>query len=465
MRALTPQQVAEQALSGSDARDTIVIVSAMSTLNTRWARNRLTSNGDSRTVDLTVAAIVATPEGLACTTLSQPAAASAPAAFARQAASRARSAAPAPDAAPLPAPPRAPGTLEACWDDDPVEVPSAGLAELLAELGEELATASADGLESTGYLEVTSTTTWLATSTGLRLRHHQPEARLEVTLQSADRTRSTWHGHAGADLAGMDLAGLMVDARQELRWQERDVSVAPGRHPAVLSPSAVGDLMVSLYWDLDGRAASEGRNAFGRPGGGTRLGESLTDRRVDLFSDPTEPEQHCSPFLVAPFSADTVSVFDNGMPLRRTEWLQDGRLGALVTSRHSAAETGLPVHPPVDNLIMDADGLGTTSDLVARTADGLLVTCTWYNRMVDPQRHLLTGLTRDGVYVLRDGEVIGRAANFRFNESPVDLLGRITDASRPEPTLPREVADYFPRTTMPALAVSEFNFSTVSSSV
>jgi predicted Zn-dependent protease len=117
----------------------------------------------------------------------------------------------------------------------------------------------------------------------------------------------------------------------------------------------------------------------------------------------------------------------------------------------------------VDNLVLEVDGAeGDLDDLIARADDALLVTCLWYNRVVDPQTLLLTGLTRDGVYVVRGGEVVGAASNFRFNDSPVDVLTRIEDAGASSPTLAREMADYFPRASMPPLLVRDYNFSTVS---
>ena len=100
--------------------------------------------------------------------------------------------------------------------------------------------------------------------------------------------------------------------------------------------------------------------------------------------------------------------------------------------------------------------------MVAATERGLLLTTLWYIREVDPQTLLLTGLTRDGVFLVEDGEVTGAVNNFRFNESPVDLLGRAVQASRTERTLPREWNDWFTRTAMPTLRVPDFNMSSVS---
>jgi predicted Zn-dependent protease len=143
--------------------------------------------------------------------------------------------------------------------------------------------------------------------------------------------------------------------------------------------------------------------------------------------------------------------------------VRSGELAAIVSTRHSAGLTGLPVTPAVDNLVLDVEGgVGSADDLVGGVERGLLLTCLWYIREVDPQTLLLTGLTRDGVYLVERGEVVGAVNNFRFNESPVALLDRIAVAGDTAPTFSREWGDYFPRTAMPALRVPDFNMSSVS---
>jgi len=319
--------------------------------------------------------------------------------------------------------------------------------------------------EHFGYLEQSITSTWLATSDGLALRHDQPAGRLELTVKSHDRTRSTWQGWSGSHLSGADVAAMAQRARTELAWQATTISVGAGRHPAILSPSAVADLMIDLLFGANAIAAAEGRSVFSAPDGGTRIGERLSHRPIRLFSDPDLPGHEGAAWLRASMSSDSASVFDNGLRLYATDWIDGGRLTALVSTRASARTFGVPLALEPDNLALDAGGSGGLDDLVARTADGLLVTCTWYNRMVDPATHLITGLTRDGVYVVRGGEVVGAAGNFRFNCSPVALLQQIRDASAPTDALGREMADYFPRTRMPALAVESFNFSSTSEAV
>lgn len=227
----------------------------------------------------------------------------------------------------------------------------------------------------------------------------------------------------------------------------------------------MADLLIYQYWSAAGRDAAEGRTVFSTPGGGTRVGEKLAGLPLTLRSDPHEPGLETAPFVLAHSSGGDSSVFDNGLPLTATDWISEGSLSRLVTTRHSAELTGLPVAPAIGNLILDGGADRSLDEMVASTGRGLLLTCLWYIREVDPATLLLTGLTRDGVYLVEDGEVVGEVNNFRFNESPVNLLGRAVEAGRTEKTLPREWSDWFTRAAMPALRVPDFNMSSVSQGV
>jgi predicted Zn-dependent protease len=219
-----------------------------------------------------------------------------------------------------------------------------------------------------------------------------------------------------------------------------------------------------LYWSAGAKEAADGRTVFSKAGGGTRIGDRLCSLPVSLSSDPLAPGLACAPFVISHASGPDSSVFDNGLPLRKTSWIRDGSLAALVSSRHSAALAGVPVTPAIDNLTFTTSAAGAPAleEMIASTGRGLLLTCLWYIREVDPQTLLLTGLTRDGVYLVEDGEVVGGVNNFRFNESPVGMLGRMLEVGATEPTLPREWGDYFNRAAMPPVRVEGFNMSSVS---
>jgi predicted Zn-dependent protease len=219
--------------------------------------------------------------------------------------------------------------------------------------------------------------------------------------------------------------------------------------------------MINLYWRAAGRDAAEGRSVFSRPGGGTRVGDRLGPPGLRLGSDPLDPTVAVRPFALTTTSSSVTSVFDNGLPLPATDWISDGVLTSLIETRASARAAGVPATPYVHNLVMEG-GTGTTDELVATTGRGLLLTCLWYIREVDPQTMLLTGLTRDGVYLVEDGEVVGAVNNFRFNDSPVDLLSRTLQVGGSEATVPREMSDYFTHARMPTLRVADFHMSSVS---
>ena len=231
----------------------------------------------------------------------------------------------------------------------------------------------------------------------------------------------------------------------------------------MLPPSAVADLLIYTYWTANARDAEEGRNVFAAGDGKSRIGQSLTPLPVTMRSDPGYPGLETVPFVRSPYTADETSwTFDIGTPIEATTWIGDGVLEELIRNRAHAARTGRQATPPPDNLIVDGGGTATLNEMIASTKRGLLLTCLWYIRDVDPERLLLTGLTRDGVYLIEDGTVVGAVNNFRWNESPVELLGRISEIGAAEMTLCREWNDYFNRTVMPPIRVPDFNMSTVS---
>src|SRR5581483_10238693 len=210
-----------------------------------------------------------------------------------------------------------------------------------------------------------------------------------------------------------------------------------GRYETLLPPSAVADLSIFMLLVASARDAADGRTVFSAPrgegsGNGTKVGSRIGIEGLRLWSDPSAPGLEAAPFNIARYSSGSQSVFDNGLALEPVDWVRDGVLERLVTTRHSAAATGLPLAPPGDNLLMEGSGGADAPGLeeMTRSTDrGLLLTCLWYIREVDPQSLLLTGLTRDGVYLVEGGEVTGVVNNFRFNESPVDLLGRVAASS------------------------------------
>ncbi|MEU9858555.1 metallopeptidase TldD-related protein [Streptomyces sp. NPDC047974] len=461
-RVSKPYEIVERALELSRADGCVVIADEESSANLRWAGNALTTNGVTRGRTLTVIATVDGAEGTASGVVSRSAVTAEDLEpLVRAAEEAARAAGPAEDAQPLvEGVPSSPD-----FTDAPAETSSAVFADFAPALGEAFARARAGGRELYGFANHELTSTYLGTSTGLRLRHDQPNGTLELNAKSPDRARSAWAGRSTRDFKDVDPAALDAELAVRLGWAERRIELPAGRYETLLPPTAVADLLIYQLWSSMARDAVEGRTVFSRPGGGTRLGETLSPLPLTLRSDPNEPGLESAPFVIAHASGDDESVFDNGLPVGPVEWVRAGALDRLITTRHTAGLTGMPVAPGAGNLILDGGGDRSLEEMVAATERGLLLTCLWYIREVDPATLLLTGLTRDGVYLVENGEVVGEVNNFRFNESPVDLLSRATEAGRTERTLPREWSDWFTRAAMPALRVPDFNMSSVSKGV
>ena len=456
----SPQSFVEQAVTTSMADDCVVIVRDRTSANLRWANNTLTTNGMMTGLDVTVISFVRTGAGVATGSMTGSVTTQAGvAALVDAADAAAPAAAPAEDANEL-----VRDAVSPDWDDAPVPTGIHVYDAVAPALGEVFRRAAGEDRVLYGFVNHESTTTYLGSTTGLRLRHVQPTGHIGCTAKSADLTRSAWIGAATRDFTDVDPLALDEQLARRLGWADRQVDLPAGRYDTILPPTAVADLMIDAYWYAGARTAFEGQSVYSRRGGGTRIGDGVARPGVDLFSDPAYPGLECEPFALAASSGNESSVFDNGLPLERTDWIRDGRLTALLQTRHSATMTGQPVTPAIDNLVLAVDGgSGSIEDLVAGTDRGLLLTCLWYIREVDPQTLLLTGITRDGVYLVEGGEITGAVNNFRFNESPVDLLNRFTHASATVPAFSREWGDdYFSRTAMPALRVPDFNMSSVS---
>src|SRR5690349_3796509 len=437
----SPQETVERALAAAKSDDCVVIAEETSTANLRWAGNTLTTNGVASSRQLTVIAIdrrgAGNGSGAATGVVSRAGVrADQIEDVVREAEHAAAEATPAEDAGELIGAGE-PGPFginhgEPGWDGQPGRTEIGVLRDFAAALGQTLRAAEGASRKLYGFAEHQLQSTFLGTSAGLRLRHDQPTGRVELNAKSADMARSAWTGVSTRDFTDVDIAGLDAGLTERLGWAERTVALPAGRYETLLPPTAVSDLLVYLYWSAGAKEAAEGRTVFSKPGGGTRIGERLSSQPVTLASDPRAAGLQSTPFVVAHASGPDSSVFDNGLPLGPTSWIRDGSLAALISSRHSAAIAGV------------------------------LLTRLWYIREVDPQTLLLTGLTRDGVYLVENGEVTAAVNNFRFNESPVVMLGRLLEVGATVPTLPREWGDYFNRAAMPPVRVEGFNMSSVS---
>ncbi len=451
-------EVAEHALAAAGGGDCVVVVHERSDADVRFANNTTTTNGCRRDRRVTVVRFVERDGGVAVGVASRSGGGDV-AELVRAAEADAAEAAPAEDAAPL----IGAGGDDPSFGDEPALTGMEVFSGVLEELGEAFGRARSEGRVLAGFATHEVATTYLATSTGIRRRHAQPTGSLELVARSPDGSRSAWAGAGTPDFSDVSLASMEGRLVERLGWSERRIDLPAGRYETILPPDAVADLVIVLAEAASGRDAEDGRSVFSAPGGGTRIGERLFEQPFNLWSDPAAPGLECASFLVTEASGADVSVFDNGAATGPLRWVDDGRLERLRYHRAGAARSGAEFTPPVDNLLLALPGAEISlDDLVRSTERGLLLTCLWYIREVDLATLLLTGLTRDGVFLVERGEVVGAVNNFRFNESPVDVLARTVEAGRPERALSREWGEWMNRTRMPPLRVADFNMSSVS---
>jgi len=474
----SPQEIVEAALSAATSDGTIVLVTDRSEANLRWAANSLTTNGEMGSRSVTVISTVASGGGTASGVVDRTIADAADVrALVEAAEAAARASDPAPDAAPLVTPDQAGAGSDFALEPEPTSIGAfAGLAE---DLGDVMR-AAGSARQHFGFAEQVIDTTYLGSSTGLRLRHAQPTGRLEMNAKNADWSASSYLGFTLRDPSEADVLAADTELTKRLGWAHRTIDLPAGRYEAVLPATCLADIVIYGYWLAEAKAADEGRSAYSRrpgsagadrthrKGGGARIGDRLAALPLDIYSDPTRDGIQSAPFAIVPASTSDASVFDNGLPLGRQDWIKGGELVSLGGTRAYAAKSAAaghhtPVRLASDNLVVEApDAKGSLDDLIASTQRGLLLSTMWYIRMVDPQSLLLTGLTRDGVYLVEDGEVQGAVTNFRWNESPLDVFQRITEVGETRRCYPREWGDYFTRTAMPPVRVADFNMSSAS---
>ncbi|MNL18568.1 peptidase PmbA [compost metagenome] len=226
-------------------------------------------------------------------------------------------------------------------------------------------------------------------------------------------------------------------------------ALEPGKYTVILEPAAAAGLVGFMMFFFDARSADEGRSFLSKAGGGNKLGEQVYGPEVNIFTDPGYDDA-----AVYPWDGD-------GLPRTKMPIVENGKVVNLEYSRYWAQKQGKTAKASPGNLIM-AGGDKSTADLIRTTERGILVTRTWYIRMVDPQTVLLTGLTRDGTFYIENGQIKHPIKNFRFNESPVIMLNNIEELGRPVRVKSDETDTVM---VLPPMKLRDFTFTSLSDAV
>lgn len=269
------------------------------------------------------------------------------------------------------------------------------------------------------------------------------------TVRTEDGRGSGWVARNLRDVERFDASREIRTAIRKAKDSAEAKALEPGKYTVILEPAASAGLISFMMFSFDARQADEGRSFLAKKGGGNKLGEQVYDKRVNIWADPWDADA-----AVYPWDED-------GLPREKTPIIQDGKVSYLQYSRYWAQQKGKRAVGQPGNLIM-AGGDKSTADLIRGTEKGILVTRTWYIRMVDPQTVLLTGLTRDGTFYIENGEIKHPIKNMRFNESPVIMLNNIEELGKPV----RVGDDESPFVMMiPPMKLRDFTFTSLSDAV
>ena len=269
------------------------------------------------------------------------------------------------------------------------------------------------------------------------------------TVRTEDGSGSGWVGHNVGAVARFDAEAAIRTGITKAKGSAGAKALEPGKYTVILEPAAAAGLITTMMFAFDARQADEGRSFLAKKGGGNRLGEKVFDERVSIYADPADAD-----VPVLPWDRE-------GLPRERVALVDKGKVTALQYSRYWAQQKKTKAIGAMGNIIM-AGGQKSTAELIKSAARAVLVTRTYYIRMVDPQTLLLTGLTRDGTFYVENGEIAYPIKNFRFNESPVIMLNNIEELGKPM----RVGDDESPfRMMIPPMALREFTFSSLSDAV
>ena len=324
-----------------------------------------------------------------------------------------------------------------------------------------LQTARSRKLQASGFFETEAVWSAIANKRGLFGFHRSTEASWSTTMRTDDGTGSGWAGLSSPRIEMIRAGALAAIAASKAETSAAPRNLDPGRYTVILEPQAVADLLSNLGFALSARSADEGRGFFAKPGGGNRMGEKLFADSVTLSSDPTDPRVPGRPWAgggggggggFGPGGGGGATL---GLPSRQAVWIEKGVLKNLSVDRYWASKTGREPVLYSSSLVMTG-GSGTVDDLVAGSERALLVTRFWYIRSVNPQTLQLTGLTRDGVWLVEHGKIAGPVNNFRFNDSPANLLKNVEALSASVST---------GNMVVPAIRARDFNFSSKSDAV
>ena len=295
------------------------------------------------------------------------------------------------------------------WDDQTADADPAGRIEVAARA---INTAKKSGMEAAGLVGVSYENTAIGTSTGNLAYNRSTDAYMRLTM---DRGKPSSFRHLSTEAwDDLPVDKAIIEVAEEVRADENQMELQEGEYRLIFEPEAAGNLIPFIAWSMNARPADEGLTVFSG-----RQGELVTGDNFTMTSEVN------GVLKGTPFSGEGLASGD-------AVWIDRGRLVNQPCTRYWAQKTGRePLFIP-GTLALEGDS-GSIGDLVSSTPGrALLFRRFWYIRFVDQKELSLTGMTRDGVFLVEDGKIVHPVADFRWNWKPLDLFSRIEKLGTPE---------------------------------
>ena len=315
-------------------------------------------------------------------------------------------------------------------------------------------------LTTAGIFASSETIEGIFNSRGLSAWHKQTSAEVSITMLAPDS--SGWQKANFPDVARLDPAHLAQIAAEKAAKSAAPREIAPGKYTVILEPAAVLDTVGFAFYDFGGLAILDQRSFLNN-----RIGTKLFGENISIWDDVAHPLQSGSPFDGEGVPRQKVQLVENGVVkrlvysrgsaarMKKSEYA--GKVGPVETTGH-----GFPIpneigEAPMNIVFEPPKEPKTTEQMIASTDRGILVTRLWYIREVDPYEKILTGMTRDGTFLIEDGKLVSGLRNFRFNQSLIHMLSNVEAMGTPVRTSGEESFDMV----VPAMKVRDFNFTEV----
>jgi predicted Zn-dependent protease len=301
----------------------------------------------------------------------------------------------------------------------------------------------AAGIFSTGQSQ-----TAVGNSRGLFAAYQETHSQFSITMQ--EDPAASWAKANFSDVRAFDPRKLAARASEKAHLAVNAKELAPGRYTVILEPAAVLDLVGFLFYDFAATAVEDKRSCLNE-----RMGKQLFGENVSITDDVFHPLQQGAPFDGEGWPRQKVLLVDRGVPKNLVYSRAAAKAAGKKPTGHGFALPNEFGEAPM-NLVFGG-GDSPVEKMVASTDRGLLVTRLWYIREVDPYEKVMTGMTRDGLFVVENGRVTGAARNFRFNQSLIEMLKNVELMGPAVRATGEEAFEMV----VPAMKVRDFHFSEV----